>query len=519
MRRLIVVSNRVGPLTDGGKAGGLAVGLGDALRSRGGIWFGWSGDKSSEGTFGEMKVEEHGKVRLATIDLTAEDVEEFYAGYANRTLWPLLHYRLDLAEFDQRYENAYRRVNERMAARLMPQTQPGDMVWVHDYHYIPLGERLRESGFDGPMAYFLHVPFPSPEIMTALPNSHSLIRALTAYDVIGFQTDNDRRNFARYVVEELGGSEGENDELTAYGRIFRASTFPIGIDTESFAEFAVSDEAKEHEAQLKVLLRGREQIIGVDRLDYSKGIPERFRGFERLLQDYPENRGRVSLMQVAPLSRSDLEAYSDLRSELEELAGHINGAYSALDWVPIRIMTRGFTRRALAGIYRASRVGLVTPLRDGMNLVAKEYVAAQDPEDPGVLVLSRFAGAVKELPEALIVNPYDTASLARALQQALNMPLEERKQRWDAMFARLKKGTAQAWCEAILHALEERADKGLGRSSAPTASGKPPNAVAPKRPEKEAMVTTKLPGTTSAPARRSEERRGALHSLRSFFML
>ncbi|MBK1624797.1 alpha,alpha-trehalose-phosphate synthase (UDP-forming) [Afifella marina] len=481
MRRLVVVSNRVGPLHDGGKAGGLAVGLGDALRTRGGIWFGWSGEKSDEGTFGPLKIEDHDKVRLATIDLTPEDAEEFYGGYANQTLWPLLHYRLDLANFDQRYENAYRRVNERMAARLTPQLQPGDMVWVHDYHYIVLGERLRESGFTGPLAYFLHVPFPSPEIMTALPNSQSIVRSLTAYDVIGFQTDSDRRNFARYVVEELGGRELPNDELEAYGRTFRASTFPIGIDTQSFAEFAVSDEAQEHEAQLKVLLRDRHQIIGVDRLDYSKGIPERFRGFERLLEDYPENRGRVSLMQVAPLSRSDLEAYSDLRSELEELAGHINGAFSALDWVPIRIMTRGFTRRALAGIYRASRVGLVTPLRDGMNLVAKEYVAAQNPDDPGVLVLSRFAGAVKEMPEALIVNPYDTASLARALQQALNMSREERKERWQAMFDRISKGTAQAWCDAILKALEERADKKVQVRSAPTASGKRPNAVEPKR--------------------------------------
>ena len=208
------------------------------------------------------------------------------------------------------------------------------------------------------------------------------------------------------------------------------------------------------ETQIRTLLRDRMQIIGVDRLDYSKGIPERFRAFDRLLSDYPDNCGHVSLLQVAPLSRSDLGAYSDLRRELEELAGHINGTHALLDWTPIRIITRGFARKSLAGIYRASRVGLVTPLRDGMNLVAKEYIAAQNPEDPGALVLSRFAGAANELTEALIVNPHNAAEVADALQRAIIMPLEERQERWAAMFAKIRAGSAERWCEQFLSALE-----------------------------------------------------------------
>ncbi|OKL43902.1 alpha,alpha-trehalose-phosphate synthase (UDP-forming) [Pseudovibrio exalbescens] len=450
MSRLIVVSNRVGPLKDSGKAGGLAVALVDTLRQTGGIWFGWTGKVSEEGTFGLLHEEKHRKVVMQQIDITQQDYDEFYIGYANRTLWPVLHYRLDLAEFDRRYEEGYRRVNERFAARLHPSIQPDDTIWVHDYHFFGLAAQLRAMEVENPIAFFLHIPFPAPEILAALPNAESLVRRMLAYDLIGFQTERDAANFRRFVVEELQGEDLGNDRVSAVGREVIARAYPIGIDAESFAQFVHSADARRHMARVEKLLDGRQQIIGVDRIDYSKGLPERFKAFERLLEDYPENRGQVSLMQVAPPSRSEVDSYVDIRNELEHLTGHINGRFADLDWTPIRFLTRSFNRKALAGVYRESKVGLVTPLRDGMNLVAKEYVAAQRPEDPGVLVLSRFAGAAERMKEALIVNPHSAEEVAAALQTALTMPWEERRERWLAMYERICEEGAHEWAQAIL---------------------------------------------------------------------
>ncbi len=454
MNRLVVISNRVGPLNDEGRAGGLAVGLADALRQRGGVWFGWSGKTSNEGTFGQLQVKTEGDVKLATVDMTTADVADFYNGFANQALWPILHYRVDLAGYDRRFADAFWRVNERMGSRLTALLKPDDLVWIHDYHFIPLGNQIRASGFAGAIGFFLHVPFPPPEVLTALPDAYRLVHSMLAYDVIGFQTSIDRENFARFLTREFDGKELDGGWLEANGRRVRAEVFPIGIDAERFAGFASTADAKRRYTQIKSELHGQKQIIGVDRLDYTKGIPERLQAFERLLKDYPENRAKVSLLQIAPLSRENVKAYARLRSELEELAGHINGAYGLLDWTPVRVMTRGFSRKGLAGLYRASPVALVTPLRDGMNLVAKEYVAAQDPEDPGVLILSRFAGAARELSQALIVNPFDRAEMAEAMQLALRMPLRERKKRWQALYASIHEGNARRWCALFLDALE-----------------------------------------------------------------
>lgn len=456
-KRLVVVSNRVGPLSDEGKAGGLAVGLADALRRRGGLWFGWSGEVSTQGTFSELKTEIVGSTAMVTIDLNEEELQGFYFGYANKSLWPLLHYRLDIAQFDRQSDRIYRSVNQRFAARLFPQIDGNDIVWVHDYHFFYLGSELRQCGFGGRLGFFLHIPFCPPEILTALPSSHDLVRAMLAYDVIGFQTEVDRRNFVAFCVQELGGEDFGDGRIRVRGRTVRVSAFPIGIDAEGFADFALTPEAVEHEDMVRDIAHGRHQIVGVDRLDYSKGIIERLRGFEQLLEDYPENRGASQFLQVAPLSRSELDAYAELRNEVEQLAGNINGRFATLDWTPVQIMTRGFTRRALAGIYRAARVCMVTPLRDGMNLVAKEYIAAQDVRDPGVLVLSRFAGAREELAEALIVNPYSSEDVARAMQRALTMSLAERLERHAALRKTVFGNTAAHWCAAFLDALEDEA--------------------------------------------------------------
>jgi len=467
VNRLFVVSNRVGPLNDDRKAGGLAVGLADALRERGGVWFGWSGKTSEEGTFGPLQIKTEGNVQLATVDMTAADIDEFYSGFSNQALWPIFHYRIDLARFDRRFAESFWRINERIGGRLRTLLKPEDMIWVHDYHFIPLGAQIRADGFEGPLGFFLHIPFPPPEILIALPDARRLIHSMLAYDVIGFQTSTDRGNFARFLRSEFGAIHLDGAWMEVEGRRIRVDVFPIGIDADRFASFARTAEGRRTYAQARADLHGRKQIVGVDRLDYSKGILERLRAFERLLNDYPEHRGRVNLLQVAPLSRSEVEAYAQLRGEIEALAGRINGAYGQLDWTPIQIMTRGFSRRGLAGLYRACDVALVTPLRDGMNLVAKEYVAAQDPEDPGVLVLSRFAGAARELTEALIVNPHDAGEVADALKQALEMPLEERKARWQQLIETVRKVSAHSWATSFLIALE------ASQSDAPRADGIP----------------------------------------------
>ncbi|HUG61983.1 MAG TPA: trehalose-6-phosphate synthase [Methylomirabilota bacterium] len=454
MGRLIVVSNRVGPLRDTGKAGGLAVALVDVLRDRGGVWFGWTGDITEDGTFSEMRRERSRNMELATIDVTQADNDEFYAGYANRTLWPILHYRLDIAEFSPDFEAGYLRVNKRFATRLQPLVGEQDRIWVHDYHFLPLGAHLRELGIANRIGFFLHIPWPPTEILSALPRHRHLVRSMLAYDVIGFQTERDRRHFVDYLREEAGGFEHGDGRWEAWGQVVRIEAFPIGIDTEGFRAYAEGPEARREILRLEKHLRGRAQIVGVDRIDYSKGIPHRFRAFDRLLEDFPENLGRVSMLQISPPSRSEVFAYVEIRRELEHLAGHVNGRYADIDWTPIRFISRGFPRRALAGIYRKSRVGLVTSLRDGMNLVAKEYVAAQDPEDPGVLVLSRFTGAAETMTEAIIANPYAADETAAAMQTALTMPLDERRQRHAALYANLVTHDARWWANAFLDRLD-----------------------------------------------------------------
>ena len=459
MSRLVVISNRVGPFKDTGKAGGLAVALVDVLKANGGLWFGWSGEISDQGTFGTLNKETFGKVELATIDMTQDDYDEFYIGYANQALWPTLHYRLDLADFDRRFEAGYRRMNERLASRVHPMLQDNDTIWVHDYHFFHVGSNLRQMGVKNPIGFFLHIPFPVPEILSALPNSHGFVRQMLAYDLIGFQTQRDADALIRYLKEEAGGRVLSDGRIEANGRAVDIRAFPIGIDTAGFAKAATGAEARRNEQKVRRLLGDREQIIGVDRIDYSKGLPQRLKAFAKLLEDYPENRNKVSLMQVAPPSRSELDAYQDIRHELESLAGHVNGRFAELDWTPIRFMTRGMSRRTLAGVYRASRVGFVTPLRDGMNLVAKEYIAAQNKDDPGVLVLSRFAGASEELQEALQVNPYSDVEMAEALQSALRMPLDERQERWARLFERISKHDAANWAQSFISNLERAAQR------------------------------------------------------------
>ena len=451
MSRLVVVSNRVGPIDDAKRAGGLAIALVEALKSAGGIWFGWTGNVTPEADT-RVRLESAGPLTLATLDLSEADYEDYYNGFANRSLWPLFHFRTGLVQYDRQNFEGYARVNASFARALIPLLQPDDLIWVHDYHFLLFAEELRKLGCTRPIGHFLHIPFPPRELLTTLPNHERIVQALFSFDVLGFQTEHDRDRFFDYVRMEAGGSI-LGDRARCFGRTVTARHFPIGIDAENFVGFADSNEGRKQFTSMRDMLHGRRQIIGVDRLDYTKGLPERFNAFERMLEDHPDVRGDVSLLQVAPPSRSEVQEYQEIRQQLEGMAGHINGRFAEFNWTPIRYLNRSFTRQALAGLYRASHVGLVTPLRDGMNLVAKEYVAAQDPEDPGVLVLSRFAGAAKQLKEAVIVNPYDVQGMADAMARALTMPLDERVQRYTALIDVVRRQDITHWRNTYLEAL------------------------------------------------------------------
>jgi trehalose 6-phosphate synthase len=453
MSRLVVVSNRVGPLTDEGKAGGLAVGLADALRQRGGVWFGWSGETTEEGTFGPLHLTTEGDVQLATIDLTPTDVEDFYTGHANQALWPVLHYRVDLATFDRRFADAYERVNERVANRLRPLLRPTDTVWVHDYHFIPLAAELRRLGCRNRIGFFLHIPWAPPDVASALPAYRRLIEGLAAYDVVGFHTPQDADNFSRCLIRERIGRAVAPGVHEVSGRRLTIGAFPVGIDNEAFATMAVKAERSAVVRSMGASMGGRSLIIGVDRLDYSKGIKERIEAFSCFLRANPDFRNRVTFLQITPKSRSEVPEYQDMQHQIAEHVGRTNGNLGEVDWVPVRYINKTIAHSSLAGLYRLAEIGLVTPLRDGMNLVAKEFVMAQNPSRPGVLVLSRFAGAAHELDAALLVNPYDTEATATAIRQALEMSLDERRERWQAMVARLKENGVENWCRAFLEAL------------------------------------------------------------------
>lgn len=458
MSRLIVISNRVSApkaADAAGAQGGLAVALAAALREYSGLWFGWSGNKTEEFT-GHIDLQRHQGVTTATIDLEEQDVEEYYNGYANRTLWPLFHYRVDLAEYDRSFAGGYERVNERFADTVAPLVEPDDLVWVHDYHLIPLGAQLRERGLRNRIGFFLHIPWPPSRLMVSLPFHEGLVLSMLAYDVIGFQTEEWLDSFRQYVERELGGHCDADGMIHVGDRSVHAAAYPIGIDYKEFAQAAESDAARSACARLHDSAEGKKVIIGVDRLDYSKGLEERFLGYRRFLEENAERRAGVFLLQIAPPSRGEVATYEIIREGLDELSGRINGEFANIDWVPIRYVNQGYPREELAGFYRAAEIALVTPLRDGMNLVAKEYVAAQDPGDPGVLILSRFAGAALQLKDALLVNPYSKEEISDAILTALEMPREERIRRWRAMMESVRNEDVVAWRHAFVAALEGR---------------------------------------------------------------
>jgi trehalose 6-phosphate synthase len=390
---------------------------------------------------------------LAWMDLRPDWHRDFYNGFCNATLWPLLHSFPSKVSFADSHWVGYQRVNEefaRVASELVGRSTP---IWAHDYHLFLAAHRLRLKGHVGPLGLFLHVPFPGPDVFGMLPWAEELLDAMLDYDLLGFHTAGYAQNFAACCGALLDAETGR-EAVVFRGRRTRLGVFPIGIIPASFSEPSDPGVQAEIDA-LMSSINGRALVLGVDRLDYTKGIPERLEAFGRMLEQYPDWRGKVTLLQVSVPSRADVPQYAAQRALIESAVGRINGRFGEAGWVPIHYLYRSYGQAQLTTLYRAARVGYVTPLRDGMNLVAKEFVAAQEAGDPGVLVLSKFAGAAVELRDAVLTNPYHPDGMARSLDQALRMPLEERRMRHERLLAAVQKRTAETWAEDFLTVLAQ----------------------------------------------------------------
>jgi trehalose 6-phosphate synthase len=466
--RVVNVSNRVAMPDGSVPTGGLAVGLLSAMRERSGLWFGWNG-KTSSGTVleEECHIVERDGISYATISLPEKLHERCYSGYANGTLWPLFHYLLDSFRFDEEDYQAYLAVNALFARHLLPLVQRDDLIWVHDYHLFPLGAELRKAGVTSPLGFFLHIPFPGHEILRALPRAEALLQSLCEYDLVGFQTEVDRRSFIQAVTAVWGADKvSDAGVIRADGRRIHTGVFPIGVATPMIARAAARAIRSARVKRMSDGLLGRRLIIGIDRLDYSKGLLERFEGFRHFLERCPQHHGQVTYLQIASLGRQNVKAYARIRKALEQSSGQTNGHFADVDWTPIRYLNRNIPHDTLMGFMRLARACLVTPLRDGMNLVAKEFIASQPLSDPGVLVLSDRAGAAYELQDALIVNPYDTRGIAQALQHALEMPVAERRRRHEKLLAALSENDIHSWHRHFTSRLRQIAGPASGRVDA-----------------------------------------------------
>lgn len=457
MSRLVVVSNRVArpDSISKGNQGGLAVGVLAAMAESGGLWFGWNG-RIENRAMNEVRQERKQNIDFITIALRKNEYDNFYRGYSNSVLWPLLHQRPDLMNYHNHYRMGYLGVNKKYVDYLLPYLHPDDTIWIHDYQLIPMAKMLREAGVESAIGFFLHTPFPPLDSLRTLPRHKELLLELLHYDLVGFHTLMDQRDFHEAIRYSLSGNVTHTGLIICQGHELLTGVYPIGIETDEIANKVQRGFHSKEYQQLKSELGLRQLIIGVDRLDYSKGLFHRFQSYEQLLKIHHEFHRKTVYMQIAPKSRSDVKAYGKLTQQVEQTVGHINGTYADFDWTPLRYLNQGFRRNTICALYNLAHIGFVTPLRDGMNLVAKEYIAAQDPSDPGVLILSKMAGAAAELDAAVIVNPYDTESVAIQLAKALTMPLEERKKRWEQLFSVLKHNDIHHWQKTFLSDLKSR---------------------------------------------------------------
>lgn len=464
MSRIVIVSNRTPSRTVA--AGGLAVALRKTLATRDGFWFGWSG-RHSDKPSAEASFESVDGLEVGSIDLNREDFQAYYAGFSNSILWPAFHLRLDLATFEGHWYEGYRRVNAQFARALVPHLKPDDVIWVHDYHLIPLATELRALGARNRIGFYLHIPFPTTDALYAIPHHQELMRDLSRYNLVGMQANRDVAAFTEFAEHQAPPTLSGNPVKTADFSRTQVAAFPIGSDPEAFSKLATSPAAVRMIRRMERAMNGQALILGVDRLDYSKGLPQRVEAYDKLLSNNASLRRQVHLLQVAPPSRDSIKEYKETSDTLDAMCGKVMGHFAEPDWQPLTYVKRAYGQPSLAGLFRMARIGLVTPLRDGMNLVAHEYVASQDPRDPGVLVLSRFAGAAEIFDAALLVNPFDTDETAEAMRLALVMPLEERKARWEALFAAAKTYSIDNWAALYLDALSSRKGATKARPSDP----------------------------------------------------
>ncbi|MGI8961765.1 MAG: bifunctional alpha,alpha-trehalose-phosphate synthase (UDP-forming)/trehalose-phosphatase [Bryobacteraceae bacterium] len=467
--RLIVVSNRL-PVAlvredtewrTKRTAGGLATAMDPILKRAGGLWIGWSGTEEElpPETVEVLRQEQS----CIAVELPADLLKKFYEGYANQALWPLFHsfaYRL---QFDSENWEAYIEANRRFCSAVVLEFRPGDRIWVHDYHLMLLPSMLRESLPDAAIGFFLHIPFPGSDVFSILPRGEELLAGLLGADLISFHTHLHLQHF-RMSLRRLLGIESTVDRLEMPGRHVRLQALPIGIAPDDFLGYCDKPETQEHVDKLRAQYSGRKMIVAVDRLDYTKGLPHRLRTFRRMLSSDPELIGKVVLLQIAVPSRENIESYQELRSEVHELISDINGEYGTPDWVPVVYIHRGISRPELVAVYQFADVAWVAPLRDGMNLVAKEYVACC-PDGRGVLVLSSFAGAAAEMAEALLINPFDEERTAFTVTRALAMSAEEKRERMLALHERVLRNDVFVWGDRFLVLLDEAAK--LRRERAP----------------------------------------------------
>lgn len=470
-KRLIIVSNRL-PIvlsqTDTGQwevkqgSGGLVTALAPVLRDRGGLWIGWPGtseiiEKQDLETMFEQTAKDFGYT-FEPVFLPENLVNDYYLGFSNQVLWPLFHDLQSRCDFAPAYWDAYQAVNKIFARTIARNIKNGDdHIWVHDYHLMGVGQALREIKTTAKIGYFLHIPFPSLDLFLKLPWRFHILESLLCYDMIGFQTQRDRRNFVQCVHAMLPDIKirGKGRVLSTRfnGNTVRMGNFPISIDYNEFAQKAATKEVEKRLAEIKEAFQADHLILGVDRLDYSKGIPERLLAFRNALERYPELEKKITLFQIVVPSRQRIAQYDNLKNEIEQLVSEINGRFTRPGWVPIHYLYQSVDRTELLALYRAADIGLVTPLKDGMNLVAKEYCASHI-DDNGVLILSEFAGAASQLHKhALLVNPYDIQAIADAIYQACRMGEKERKNRMKALRKIVKKSDIYWWVDEFLTAV------------------------------------------------------------------
>jgi alpha,alpha-trehalose-phosphate synthase [UDP-forming] len=453
----IVLSKRVGAWRATPASGGLTSALAPVLQRRGGLWIGWPGTTDPADLSGPLAdATRRAGYALRAVPLSRDEMRGFYHGFSNEVLWPLFHDLQSRCRFDPTYWKTYQEVNRRFAQAAAAELRADDFVWVHDYHLVTMGRELRALGVSQRLVFFLHTPFPPPDIFEKLPWRSQILSALLDYDLLGFQTGRDLRNFlqcARRLAPEA--SVDRRDGLATVrsgGRRAHADAFPIGIDARAYAADAASPEVTREVRRIAERLPGRLLFLGVDRLDYTKAIPERFDAFANALLRHPDLLGRATLIQIVVPSRDMIGEYQTLKTEIERRVGEINGRFTIPGYVPIHYMYRSLGRTELLGFYRAARAAIVTPLKDGMNLVSKEYCAANI-EGDGVLILSEFAGAAQELGRhALLVNPYDIEGMADAIARAMSMPEGERRARMRRLRSIVRRNDVFAWVDSILGA-------------------------------------------------------------------